>query len=234
MKKLVLIIGAIILTINMLAQSQIIKGNLTLQGDSINTPLGEYGKRLYFGHPSDNSWDAMYIARFNAAPDRSELRVSIGDDSSDKFVVGRKLGGAGLLDPAFTSVLVVQPRNQEMGFVGINQYNPQYPLDVNGTIHAREVKIDNIGWADFVFHKDYKLPSLSEVEAHIKKHSRLPEIPSEAEVKEKGVDVGEMQVKLLQKIEELTLYTIQQQKQLDEQSKLIEAQGKLIEELQKK
>ena len=121
-----------------------------------------------------------------------------------------------------------------MGFVGINQYNPQYELDVNGTIHAREVKIDNIGWADFVFHKDYKLSSLSEVEAHIKKYSRLPEIPSEAEVKEKGVDIGEMQVKLLQKIEELTLYTIQQQKQLNEQSKLIEAQGKMIEELQNK
>lgn len=110
---------------------------------------------------------------------------------------------------------------------GINTKNPQYSLDVNGTIHAREVKIDNNGWADFVFDKDYKLPTIAEVEAHIKEHKRLPEIPSENEVKENGVNIGEMQAKLLQKIEELTLYAIQQQKELEE----IKKENKELREL---
>lgn len=114
------------------------------------------------------------------------------------------------------------------GNVGVGIINPAYKLDVNGTIHAREVKIDNNGWADFVFDKNYILPTLAEVEAHIQEHKRLPEIPSEAEVKENGVDVGEMQVKLLQKIEELTLYVIDFEKKLQKQDETIqELQDKL-------
>lgn len=101
------------------------------------------------------------------------------------------------------------------GNVGIGTSNPQNTLDVNGTIHTKEVRIDNDGWADFVFDKDYKLVTLAEIEAHIKEYRRLPEIPSEAEVKENGVDVGVMQVKLLQKIEELTLYVIEQDKKIN-------------------
>lgn len=99
------------------------------------------------------------------------------------------------------------------GNVGIGTDNPKNKLDVNGTIRATEVKVET-GWADFVFEKDYKLPSLLEVEAHINEHKRLPDIPSEAQVKEEGVGLGEMQVKLLQKIEELTLYVIQQDKKI--------------------
>lgn len=90
-------------------------------------------------------------------------------------------------------------------------------LDINGTIRAQEVKVEATGWADFVFSKDYKLPDLSEVENHIKEHNRLPEIPSEQEVKENGVDLGDMQVKLLKKIEELTLYVIDLKKESQKQ-----------------
>lgn len=68
-------------------------------------------------------------------------------------------------------------------------------------------------WADFVFHKDYQLPTLAEVEKYIAKHSHLPGIPTEAEVAENGVDLGDMNAKLLQKIEELTLYMIDMKKE---------------------
>lgn len=111
------------------------------------------------------------------------------------------------------------------GNIGIGVENPKNKLEVLGTIRATEVKVET-GWADFVFDKDYKLPSLSEVENHIATHNRLPEIPSEAEVKENGVNLGEMQVKLLQKIEELTLYIIEQDKKITQQQKQIDELSK--------
>ncbi len=109
------------------------------------------------------------------------------------------------------------------GNVGIGTSNPgSYKLAVEGIIGARKIKITQQStWADFVFHPDYKLPSLYEVEAYIKDHQHLPEIPSAEEVEKEGVDVGEMNKKLLQKIEELTLYLIEQQKQNEIQDKRI-------------
>lgn len=87
-------------------------------------------------------------------------------------------------------------------------------VSVNGNIHTKEVKVDLNGWADFVFEKDYKLPTLEDVENYIIEHKHLPEIPNEAEVTERGVNLGEMNAKLLQKIEELTLYLIDINKQI--------------------
>ena len=72
-------------------------------------------------------------------------------------------------------------------------------LDVNGTIHTKEVKVDLIGWSDFVFKSTYKLKSLSDLEYFINQNGHLPEIPSESEVKTDGVNLGEIQAKLLQK-----------------------------------
>lgn len=99
------------------------------------------------------------------------------------------------------------------GNVGIGTTNPgNYKLAVEGTIGAREVKVTTAAWADFVFHPTYKLRTLGEVEQFIKTNNHLPEIPTEAEVKENGISIGEMNAKLLQKIEELTLYMIEMKK----------------------
>ncbi len=98
------------------------------------------------------------------------------------------------------------------GNVGIGTTNPQYKLAVNGAIGAKEVIVTNTGWPDCVFKPGYRLQPLSEVGAYIRAHHHLPGIPSEAEVKEKGVSVGEMQARLLEKIEELTLRMIEQDK----------------------
>ena len=73
--------------------------------------------------------------------------------------------------------------------------------------------VTNTGWSDYVFEKDYRLRALSEVSSYIETHHHLPDIPSQAEVKERGVSVGEMQAKLLAKIEELTLHLIEQSKE---------------------
>ncbi len=95
------------------------------------------------------------------------------------------------------------------------QPNSNYRLAVDGVIGARKIKVTQETWADFVFKPEYKLRSLQEVELHIREHGYLPDVPSEKEVKENGVDMGEMDKKLLQKIEELTLYIIELNKKIE-------------------
>ena len=93
-------------------------------------------------------------------------------------------------------------------------------LTVYGTVHARRVKVNLAGpLADYVFDKNYKLMDLKDVESYVNEHSHLPEVPSASEVANNGMDLGEMQNKMLQKIEELTLYVIKQQKEIDELKK---------------
>ncbi|MGS2764555.1 hypothetical protein [Sinomicrobium sp. M5D2P9] len=99
------------------------------------------------------------------------------------------------------------------GNVGINTANPDSKLAVNGVIHSKEVKVDLNGWSDFVFEDNYPLPTLEEVEQHIKEKGHLKDIPSAKEVEENGIFLGEMDAKLLQKIEELTLYMIELKKE---------------------
>ncbi len=108
------------------------------------------------------------------------------------------------------------------GNVGIGETNPDSKLSVNGKIHTKEVKVDLVGWSDFVFYDDYKLPTLTEVETHIKEKGHLKDIPSAKEVAKNGILLGEMDSKLLQKIEELTLYTIAQEKDLQSQKEEID------------
>jgi len=98
---------------------------------------------------------------------------------------------------------------------------PTYKLYVQTGILTEKVKValsnDPYGnWSDFVFDDDYELRSLNEVESYIKENKHLPEIPSAEEVCREGLDLAKMDAKLLQKIEELTLYIIQQQKEIDE------------------
>ncbi|WP_425237727.1 hypothetical protein [Ulvibacterium sp.] len=87
-----------------------------------------------------------------------------------------------------------------------------YRLAVDGTVHSKEVKVDLVGWADYVFTEGYKLPTLEEVQKHIQEKGHLINIPSAAEVETNGIELGEMNRLLLEKIEELTLYTLEQQK----------------------
>ena len=119
------------------------------------------------------------------------------------------------------------------GRLGIGTTNPDARLAVNGRIHAKEVKVDLNGWPDFVFDNTYELMTLEEVEDYIVEHKHLPEIPGEAEVTEKGIDLGEMNAKLLQKIEELTLYLIEQNKQLKKTHQHIAELQKEISALKK-
>ena len=107
--------------------------------------------------------------------------------------------------------------------VGIGTLNATHTLTVNGQVKSRGFVTDNGNWADYVFKPEYALAPLSDVEAHIKEKGHLPGIPSEAEVKAAGgVEIGDMQVRLLGKVEELTLHLIAMEKQIKAQQALIE------------
>ena len=107
-------------------------------------------------------------------------------------------------------------RIDNTGNIGIGNFStgpgPQHPLQVLGTIGAEEVIVSSTG-ADYVFQPGYALKPLAEVGEYIQQNRHLPDIPSAKEVEEKGVNLGEMQTKLLAKIEELTLHAIQQEKE---------------------
>jgi len=102
-------------------------------------------------------------------------------------------------------------------------------LRVNGDIVAKRLKVIQTEWPDYVFAPNYILSSLQDVEKYIKTNQHLPGIPSAVEVEKEGLDVGEMNKKLLQKVEELTLYMIEQQKQI----KLLQSQLSSISNQQK-
>jgi|GEM_PF-3199110 len=106
------------------------------------------------------------------------------------------------------------------GHVGIGiSPHPSYSLAVAGKIICEELKVKLVSdwtWPDFVFEKNHKLQSLYELENQIIKNKRLPGIPGSAEVRENGIDLGDMNARLLEKVEELTLYIIDLQKQVDQ------------------
>ena len=104
------------------------------------------------------------------------------------------------------------------GGFGIGTSTPQYKLDVRGTIRAHEIIVNTSG-ADFVFADNYKLRPLQEVKSYVQENRHLPEIPSAKEMQEDGMNVNDMVVKLLQKVEELTLYNIQLEERISELEK---------------
>ena len=101
------------------------------------------------------------------------------------------------------------------GNVGIGTSTPQSKLAVNGKITAKEVEVTLSGFPDYVFEEDYDLLTLQEVEAHIKEFGHLPNVPSAQEVDENGLGLGEMNKMLLEKVEELTLYAIEKEKEVE-------------------
>ena len=111
--------------------------------------------------------------------------------------------------------------NTNIGFVGIGTNTNPAPTDpllklaVNGNIYAQKLKVTQLGWADYVFDANYSLRPLNEVESFIKLNKHLPDVPSAKDVETNGVDLGDSQVILLRKIEELTLYVIELKKEVD-------------------
>ncbi len=107
--------------------------------------------------------------------------------------------------------------------VGVGTTSPQSKLAVNGTITAKEVKVTQSGWSDYVFAEDYRLLSLNELETYVGTEKHLPGIPSAKEVEKNGLEIADTLSKQMQKIEELTLYMIQLKKENEQLKERITA-----------
>jgi hypothetical protein len=140
------------------------------------------------------------------------------------------------IDWSYAARIVVN-RDLTKAFVVTKNNTDMFAIYGNGIVAAKKIYAEefeitpnamNIHWYDHVFDKDYKLRSLSDLELFIKENRHLPEIPSEKEVKENGINLGKMQGKILLKIEELTLYTIEQQKLIEELQKQVNELQEII------
>lgn len=139
------------------------------------------------------------------------------------------------------NIILSMPNNGNDGatYIGINdgahgtwvKFLNNAVARFDGKIYAKEIEVKANVWADYVFRGDYKLRTLEEVEKHIQEKGHLPNIPSAADVEKNGINLGEMNAKLLEKIEELTLYSIEQNKQLQQQSDEIAELKKQVQQL---
>ncbi|MEP3390179.1 MAG: hypothetical protein ABJO02_18440 [Reichenbachiella sp.] len=140
-------------------------------------------------------------------PDGAYIRaVNRGNNNVE---IGRYMSASGGVSQEWMTVL-------GNGYIGIGTTSPSYKLHVNGEAYATRYRApSNQTWPDYVFEDTYQLNELNQVEKYIEENHHLPEIPSAAEVAANGIDIVDMQAKLLQKIEELTLYVIEQQKEIN-------------------
>jgi hypothetical protein len=206
--------------------------------------LQSSGDNLYLGTPSTNTTGIMqfYLQNFPVMTILPNTNVGIGTSNPlQRFTVQAsgigitQEGGAGGPQIGFFASLggaYLQTHNnfdllfstnngsaqmilqKATGNVGIGTSNPTYKLSVNGNVRAKEVVVET-GWADYVFDENYKLKDLSEVEKFIQQYKHLPNIPSATEIETKGLNLGEVQKKMMEKIEELTLYVIELKKEIE-------------------
>ena len=134
-------------------------------------------------------------------------------DGDQKYINDMLIGNFNNLASGPSSFMVIKP-NGNVGIGTNDTYN--YKLAVNGAILTEEVTVKvSENWPDYVFKDNYNLLSLRQLKSYIKLHGHLPEVPKESEILSDGLKVGEMQRLLLKKVEELTLYIIQQETRIN-------------------
>jgi len=135
--------------------------------------------------------------------------------TSDYWLVAANKGMREPPTNELTSIYL-NPEKYESVLIGTETPQDRYKLAVGGRVLCEELKVKLVAdWPDYVFEKNHEVPTLIDVEQFIIENKHLPDIPSSQEVKENGIDVGEMNAKLLKKIEELTVYIIAMQKEID-------------------
>lgn len=191
---------------------------------SISDDIGRSG-RVGVGTTAPSSNSLLHISSsWDNNGTRAPLMIQSDNGSKIMLLDGNEIDG-------LTSLYLNHNSDKNImlatggGNVGIGTTSPNNKLDVKGTIRAEEV-IVSTGWSDFVFEKDYNLKSLEEVKSFIDKNGHLPEIPSADDVETNGVKIGEVESKLLMKIEELTLYLIEQNQRIKELEGLVKDSNK--------
>lgn len=191
--------------------------------------------------PSGTAYNFGMDDGYNATSGR--FRTRIFAPAAYDVVLSSVTPAAGNVNPTlqtdFTDNLVVLGGSGNVLIGKSTQTNSTYRLDVVGNIRGNEVVVNTTG-ADFVFDPSYRLPKLADIAAYIRANHHLSGIPTAAEMEKDGLTLGATQTKLLQKVEELTLYAIEADKRYQEletantkQAALLEAQQKTLDQQQK-
>ncbi|MCD7974107.1 MAG: hypothetical protein LUG18_15830 [Candidatus Azobacteroides sp.] len=169
---------------------------------------------------------SLYLGHEGEAARRIKISFVSGTTNGDSYI---DYGGKLYFRPAGkTESLIAFDAGGNVSIGFSSSPDNKRKLTVNGTITANEIQVKTNVWADFVFDPSYKLPPLKDVKLHIGENRHLPGIPTESEVLENGINLSDMTVKLLQKVEELTLYAIQQQETIEKQQEFMLQQAQNI------
>ena len=168
------------------------------------------------------------------AEGQAQITVTLGESMTTTFTVTVQAGSPWSVSDAGNVYRID-------GNVGIGVDDPDERLVVDGRIKAEEIHLEDVTPADYVFDEDYDLMSLDALKEHIRERGHLPGIAPGAEMEAEGVSVGRMQTRLLEKVEELMLYTIDQHRTLatqrkfiDEQERQLAAQQRYIDSLERR
>jgi len=224
------------------------EGNFQIGRATQNGMLFLGGGKGYSGIGSTRSDGGLTLgwniyARYNDASDNFNARI--GKTNTSAGYSGIKIAQQGVIDffgysGAVTADEIantnqsIRMRIDKFGNIGIGTTTPDSKLTVKGKIHSEEVKVDlSVPGPDYVFDKDYELNTLEQLQNYIKENKHLPNIPSAKEMEANGIELGIMNMKLLEKIEELTLYTIQQEQQIKTQQKTNQSLEDRLQRLEK-
>jgi hypothetical protein len=162
--------------------------------------------------------DPYRLRKVQSSSNVNWLELQLNDDYNESFrIYGNSCEGFNCLEYSGNLYHSFDASGNvyHKGNVGIGTVTPDEKLTVKGKIHAEEVRVDlNVPGPDYVFEQDYQLKSLPAIQAFIKENKHLPEVPSAKEMEEKGINLSEMNMLLLKKVEELTLHLIKQDEYL--------------------
>ncbi|WP_420603228.1 fibronectin type III domain-containing protein [Flagellimonas sp.] len=201
-----------------------VTGYKIFKDNVLEITLGNVGTYQMTGLSASTNYDFAVKALDAAGNESTASNISVTTNTSSG-------GGGGSGSSVWSESNSVASYNGNVA-IGTSSVPSGYKLVVDGHIRTREIRVDQDTWPDYVFKEDYDLPTLEEIERYIKERGHLPNIPSAKEVETNGIELGEMDKLLLEKIEELTLHTIALQKILRKQQKLIELQQQQIWRLQ--
>ncbi|MCH7408716.1 hypothetical protein MM239_04870 [Belliella sp. DSM 111904] len=196
-----------------------VKGGISVEGSNPITSVNNFRNSIQLIAPGHSA------IVFNPG-ESTELMFGFHTNGNFYWGTGQNAGNNYLMTLNRLGDLRVY-RNMGIGIAPISGFK----LSVNGSIKTKEVNVTTSGWADHVFEKGYPLIGLEILESFINSNHHLPGIPTASEVENQGVNLGEMNVKLLEKVEELTLYTIDQEKKIKEQNKEINDLKSEIQEI---
>jgi hypothetical protein len=204
-------------------------GRLTISNSTGYVGIGTAspGVKLDIVGSGSSNVDLAVNGRIKTGDGSNYGGIWIGQGSSNLFVGQSNATSLGFYNNGAWRLIA-----DNTGKVGIGTTTPDQLLTVKGIIHSQEVRVDlSVPGPDYVFEKNYKLPTLEEIKSYVDQNKHLPDVPTAAEMEKNGIQLGEMNMLLLKKVEELTLYVIEQNKKIELQQQQNQDRQKQIDKL---